>query len=980
MKRLAALFLMIGLCALALITSRTHAQRPDTLPGKGQPEASSEGKLRRNKAAIKNQYIVVFNESVGRKQVGKEAESLARMHGGTIGFTYQNALRGFSVEMNEAQAEALSRNPKVEFVEEDAEVQGASTQTNPLWPLDRLDQRNPTPSNSYTYESDGTGVNAYVIDGGIRYKHEQFGNRAAFAYDYVVGGTGADCNGHGTHAAALIGGNTYGVAKGVKLWSVRVFDCANGGSIARVVSGVDWVAGNHVKPAVANLSFITVASTSLNGTLDIAVKNLIAAGVTTVVAAGNNTGDASLRTPSRVPEAITVAATDQYDNRAPFSNFGSVVDVFAPGVDIVSAWASGDTATQIRSGTSSAAPLVAGLAARYLATRPGDQPDAVSQAIRNSATPGIVVDPGAGSPNLLAYTGITLSDDFNDNVRDVAKWNVLATSGSNIAEQNGRLEVTPTAAMPNYDGYISNTAVDLSDSRISVEAVAVPTTNGFATFYALRDQSGNYLLLGRSSDGFLLMQRSAGGVLTQETAPYNATQQRFWRFRHNRADDKVNWETSPDGVTWTTHSSMSVPFPITNLQVALAGQKSTAAAPAQTVIFDNLWHEPNPTPPVVYADNFDDNVINPLMWDAPDPVSPTTVSEQNGRIEIALQPNTAGYNALYLAGNIDLRDKTLQVEVQPASQAGWVETYLLLYHSSGNYFALNASNNLLASNVWVNGVRDYSVVNWNQHSFWRLRHDADANTVNFESSPDGVTWTTLKTVVAPFPLDSLKASLVSGAWGTGNAAPGTAVYDNFRLERYRPLFPQSDDFNDNVRDAKKWSIPATTDFTFAEQNGRLEITPGAAANHESYTSVATLDLTDARISVECVYAPVYSGSGTYLLLGDPSTNNYMLIGLGGGTFVLQEIVNGVSAWTLVPYDATKHRFWRIRHNRANDTLNWESSADNVTWTTHRTSPRPFSITNLPVNLMAGKNATNIPSMTTIFDNLRIERNEGGKTR
>ncbi|HEV7905069.1 MAG TPA: S8 family serine peptidase [Pyrinomonadaceae bacterium] len=312
-----------------------------------------------------------------------------------------------------------------------------------------------------------------------------------------------------------------------------VGDCANGGTIARIIAGVDWVAGNHVKPAVANLSFITVVSTSLNGTLDIAVKNLIAAGVTTVVAAGNNTSDASLRTPARVPEAITVAATDQYDNRAPFSNFGSSVDVFAPGVDIVSAWASGDTATQIRSGTSSAAPIVAGLAARYLGTRPGDQPDAVSQAIRNSATPDIVVDPGAGSPNRLAYTGITLSDNFNDNARDAAKWLAPATTDFTFAEHNGRLEITPGS--PGHEGYTSVNTHDLTDARH-----------------------------GRRH------QRAA-----------------------SRRDDTINWESSAHNITWTTHRTSPRPFPITNLQTALIAGRGSLSAPSVTVIFDNLRIERN---------------------------------------------------------------------------------------------------------------------------------------------------------------------------------------------------------------------------------------------------------------------------------------------------------------------------------------------------------------------------------------------------
>ncbi|HEV7905068.1 MAG TPA: S8 family serine peptidase [Pyrinomonadaceae bacterium] len=384
--------MLLVICALALAPQLALGQ-----------DSNSKGGIRKNDGAIRNSYIVVFDESVPAARVSAFARQLANAHGGKVGFTYQSALRGFSVEMTEAQAEKLSRNPQIAYVEEDAYVEGASTQTNPTWALDRIDQRSLPLDTKYNYANAGTGVNAYIIDGGIRYTHQEFGGRAAFAYDWAVGGTGADCNGHGTHAAALLGGNTYGVAKGVKLWSVRVLDCANGGTIARIIAGVDWVAGNHVKPAVANLSFITIASSPTNSSMDTAVKNLIAAGVTTVVAAGNNTGDASLRTPARVPEAITVAATDQNDNQSPNSNFGAVVDIYAPGVEIVSAHSTSDTAIAPRSGTSSAAPFVAGMAARYLSGNPKASPDSVSKALVRSATPGKIQNLSAGSPNLLLY-------------------------------------------------------------------------------------------------------------------------------------------------------------------------------------------------------------------------------------------------------------------------------------------------------------------------------------------------------------------------------------------------------------------------------------------------------------------------------------------------------------------------------------------------------------------------------------------------
>jgi hypothetical protein len=962
--------LSLALCLLALVPQFAFGR-----------DFNTRGRFRINDGAIPNNYIVVFDESVAANNVGKLADALARAYGGTIGFTYESALRGFSVELSEARAAALSRHPQVAFVESDVLVEGAATQTAAPWTLDRLDQREPTLNNSYTYSSDGAGVNAYIVDGGIRMTHQEFGGRAVFAYDNVGDGrNGTDCFGHGTHVAGTIGGATYGVAKGVKLHAVRVLNCSNQALASRVIAGIDWVTANHVKPAVANLSFFTGVG---NDAMDLAVRNLIASGVTSVAAAGNNSGDAALRSPARVREAITVAATDQNDSQATFSNSGAVVDVYAPGVDIVSTWSTADDATNIKSGTSYAAPLVTGLVARYLATRPGDQPDAVAQAIMNSATPGKVFNAGAGTPNLLAYAGITLSDNFNDNTRDVQKWNTLATSGSVIVEQNGRLEITPTAAMPGYDGYISATNLDLTDSRISVETIAVPNTNGFATFYGLREPtSGNYLLIAVGSNGALVMQRQVAGVMSQAQFPYNAAQHRFWRFRHNRANDSVNWETSPEGVAWTTYTSLPTPFDITKLQVLLVGQKATAASPTDTVIFDNLWHEPNPTPSVAMADNFNDNLIDPLMWTISDPASPTTVAEQNGRIEVTPQPNTAGYNGLTLAGRFDYRDKTLQVEVEPASQTGDIWTYFGLSLDGNNRFIISTGIGALYCDATVNGVTDRTSLNWDAGMrFWRFRHDIDANTVNFETSADGVTWTTRKTVTAAFALSSLQASIGSGANGATNPTPGMAVFDNFRLERYRPLFPLSDNFNDGVR-AAKWNTLATPGSVIVEQNGRLEITPTAAMpGYDGYISATTINLTDARASVETIAVPNTNGFATFYGLREPTSGNYLLIAVGNnGALVMQRQVAGVMSQAQFPYNAAQHRFWRFRHNRANDSMNWETSPEGVAWTTYTSLPTPFDITKLQVLLVGQKATATSPTDTVIFDNLRIERNEGGLTR
>jgi Tol biopolymer transport system component len=390
MIRVLSLIVAMSLCLVAFSPLHTQAQSD-----------RSKGGIRRNEAAIPSQYIVVLKAGIDSAQVSSVSQALAQQHGSSPQFIYSHVVKGFSARLNEAAALALARNPMVEYVEEDALVEGAAIQLNAPWGLDRIDQRDLPLNSSYSYANSGEGVNVYLIDSGIRFSHQEFSGRAVPAQDFVADGqNGNDCYGHGTHVAAIIAGNTFGVAKAARLHSVRVLDCANRGTLARIVAAVDWVTANHVKPAVANLSFI---STTASDTLDTAVRNSIATGVTYVVSAGNNNIDAGTRSPSRVTEAITVAATDQMDNRAVFSNYGSAVDVFAPGVDINSAWVTDDAATSLRSGTSSAAGFVTGMAARYLSANPNETPAEVSHAITSNATVGKVVNAGLGSPNLLLY-------------------------------------------------------------------------------------------------------------------------------------------------------------------------------------------------------------------------------------------------------------------------------------------------------------------------------------------------------------------------------------------------------------------------------------------------------------------------------------------------------------------------------------------------------------------------------------------------
>src|SRR6185369_14257464 len=352
MKKVFALFLFVGLCTVAFLSS----------PPAGK---AKNDKLRKNSHKIENNYIVVLNESVvgerGRFSIAPYiAQEMVATHRGQLKHLYQHAINGFAVEMTPEEAEALSQDFRVAYVEEDGIVKADATQSNPPWGLDRIDQRNRPLNAIYTFNWTGSGVRAYVIDTGIRTTHTQFGGRASNVFD-AFGGSGADCNGHGTHVSGTIGGSTYGVAKSALLRGVRVLDCNGSGSNSGVIAGVDWVTNNHINPAVANMSLGGGASSAL----DTAVNNLANSGVPIAVAAGNSNANACNTSPARAANAITVGSTTTSDARSSFSNFGTCLDLFAPGSGILSSWFSSDTATATLSGTSMASPHVAGVAALY---------------------------------------------------------------------------------------------------------------------------------------------------------------------------------------------------------------------------------------------------------------------------------------------------------------------------------------------------------------------------------------------------------------------------------------------------------------------------------------------------------------------------------------------------------------------------------------------------------------------------------------
>lgn len=373
--------------AAAALTSTTPDEAPAPVAG----------------ALIEDSYIVVLDDSdVAKAEVRSAASGLVQKYGGEVRQSYTSAVRGFSASMSPSQAKQLEADPSVAYVEQNRVVTASDTQSPvPSWGLDRIDQAELPLDDSYTYESSGSGVTAYIVDTGILTSHEDFGGRAVSGTDTVDGDDDAtDCAGHGTHVAGTVGGSAYGVAKEVSLVAVRVLDCNGSGSFDGVIAGIDWVTADHQagEPAVANMSLGGGFSQTVND----AVSAAVADGVTFALAAGNDyAADACDGSPSSTPEAITVGATEDSDARAVYSNIGTCVDIFAPGTDITSAWHTGDTDTSTISGTSMATPHVAGAAALVLSSDPGATPAEVGDTLTGAAVPDAVSDPGAGSPNLL---------------------------------------------------------------------------------------------------------------------------------------------------------------------------------------------------------------------------------------------------------------------------------------------------------------------------------------------------------------------------------------------------------------------------------------------------------------------------------------------------------------------------------------------------------------------------------------------------
>ncbi len=352
-------------------------------------------------SAVSGRYIVVLDEVGGAARTESATDAAAdraRDDGGVV-VRELDSVGGYVARLTAAELREVRQDPSVAYVEQDSVVRVSQTQSPATWGLDRIDQRTLPLTNSYTYNSTGAGVRAYIIDTGLNSGHREFTGRTAPGFS-ADGLTTTDCHGHGTHVAGTVGGTTYGVAKAATIVPVKVLNCAGSGLNSDVIAGMDWVARNASGPSVANMSLGGGASQAT----DDAVARMTAAGVTVAVAAGNETQNACNVSPARAPSAITTGATTSTDAAASYSNFGPCVDVFAPGSSITSAWWTTSTSTNTISGTSMASPHVAGVAALYLQGHPSASPSQVTAAITGGATPGVVTGAGSGSPNLLLHS------------------------------------------------------------------------------------------------------------------------------------------------------------------------------------------------------------------------------------------------------------------------------------------------------------------------------------------------------------------------------------------------------------------------------------------------------------------------------------------------------------------------------------------------------------------------------------------------
>jgi subtilisin family serine protease len=417
---------------------------------------------------VSGRYMVVLKTAAAggsdSQAALNRAVDRAEANGADVGREYRNSIHGYVAEMSAAEVAEVRQDPQVAFVEADRRIRIQGTRVAASWGQDRIDQRTGL-DGSLSTAQDGTGVTAYVIDTGIRASHTGFGGRVSSGYTAISDGNGtSDCNGHGTHVAGTIGSDGYGVAPAVSLVAVRVLGCDGSGTTSGVIAGIDWVTAHHASPAVANLSL----GGSAYSALDHAVSASIASGVTYAVAAGNSAASACDDSPARVPEALTVAASTSADAAAGFSNYGSCVDLYAPGQGILSTLNTSDTATASYSGTSMASPHVAGAAALYLQAHPSATPAEVGAAILGATTSSVLTGVPSGTPNLLLYVGTTTAPTASPSSSPTSSPGSSPTSSPSSSPSASPTSTSPSASPTSSPGC----SAKRSASRLGSRAVA----------------------------------------------------------------------------------------------------------------------------------------------------------------------------------------------------------------------------------------------------------------------------------------------------------------------------------------------------------------------------------------------------------------------------------------------------------------------------------------------------------------------------
>lgn len=450
-KRTGGRLAAAALTAAALVLTGAGAARAAPVGAVAVPAGAT---------VVPGRYIVTLAPAAGLA-ASATAGALTDRYGGSVTYTYRgSALRGFVLAANTAEARRLAADPRVTRVEADTVVHLDGARSYPLWNLDMVDQRSTVLDDTYSFpDSAGTGVTAYVLDSGIRTSHVEFGGRASVGFDAIGDGwNGQDCNadGHGTHVAGTIGGATTGLANRVKLVAVRVFDCTAVGVNSQIIAGVDWVTQNAVKPAVANMSLGGAQSP----TLDAAVSASIATGVTYTVSAGNDNVDACSFSPADVTAAITVGASNSIYERGTNwgsvsygSNYGTCLDLFAPGQNILSANNKTDRATKLMTGTSMAAPHVAGAVALLLGLHPDYSPATVATTLTGITTDGLLrADNLNRSPNKLLYVSPTMEAPDPESITARAAATRAATAKAATAKSATAKSATAKAAATEVAG------------------------------------------------------------------------------------------------------------------------------------------------------------------------------------------------------------------------------------------------------------------------------------------------------------------------------------------------------------------------------------------------------------------------------------------------------------------------------------------------------------------------------------------------